>query len=129
MALKYFFDQNSAVAKGQSMQSISAKQIADATHAPYEVVARVLQALSARGILKAEYGVTGGYQLIKKLSDVSIYELMETLESSTELAKCLGTDGECDMAKTCTIVSPVTNLNRKVQEFYKSLTLDEVLHV
>lgn len=109
--------------------TVSAKDIADRTHSPYDVIARVLQALSSRGILKAEYGIMGGYQLAKSLSDVTVHELIEILESSTDLAKCLATDSECDHSKTCSIVTPITNLNAKVQNFYKSITLEEVLHV
>lgn len=44
---------------------LSAKEVAEKIHAPFDVVARVLQVLSSRGILKAEYGVLGGYALYK----------------------------------------------------------------
>ena len=120
MALKLFQD---------NIGTHSAKDISDQTHTPYDVIARVLQVLSSRGILKAEYGVMGGYQLSKNLSDVTLHELIETLESSTDLTKCLGHDNECDHAKSCTIVTPITNLNLKVKNFYKSISLAEVLHV
>lgn len=121
MALKYFKDHMDS--------QISAKELAEKTHTPFEVIARVLQALSSRGILKAEYGVSGGYQLVKNLEEISVYDLMSILESSTELAKCLGAETECDLSAKCTIVSPITHLNSKVQSFYKSISLAEVLHV
>lgn len=126
MALKYFVDQ---AANQTPVGLISAKDLSEKTHAPFEVIARVLQALSSRGILKAEYGVSGGYQLVKNLNDISVYELMSVLENSTELAKCLGTDSECDLISKCNIISPITHLNSKVQNFYKSISLAEVLHV
>jgi Rrf2 family protein len=109
--------------------TVSAKDIADRTHSPYDVIARVLQVLSSRGILKAEYGIMGGYQLARSLNEITVHELIEILESSTDLAKCLSTDSECDHSKNCSIVTPMTNLNTKVQNFYKSITLEEVLHV
>lgn len=124
MALKYFRDHPHG-----DHQLISAKDLAEKTHAPFEVIARVLQALSSRGILKAEYGVSGGYQLVKNLEEISVYELMSILESSNELAKCLGHESECELSSKCTIISPITNLNSKVQNFYKSISLAEVLHV
>ena len=125
MALKYFTDQ---AANQTPVILISAKELAEKTHTPFEVIARVLQALSSRGILKAEYGVSGGYQLVKNLEDISVYELMSVLENSTELAKCLGTDSECELSLKCNIISPITHLNSKVQNFYKSISLAEVLH-
>ena len=116
-------------AAGVVHPTVSAKDIAEKTHAPYEVVARVLQVLSSRGILKAEYGVMGGYVLNKNLSEVTLHDLIEILETSSDLAKCLGSDSECDLAKNCTIMSPISKLNQKVQSFYKSIPLSEVLNV
>lgn len=126
MALKYFDDQ-----RLESLQDVivSAKQIAEMTHAPYEVVARVLQILSSRGILKAEYGTQGGYRLEKNLSQITMHDLIVMIEGSTELAKCLNVDKECDLLPKCTIISPVQNLNQKVQNFYKSISIAEVLNV
>ena len=128
MALKFFKDR-AAVTSEQPVSLVSAKDIAEKTHAPFEVIARVLQALSSRGVLRAEYGVSGGYQLVKNLEEISVFELMNILENSNELAKCLGSDSECDLSSKCTIITPVTVLNTKVQNFYKSISLAEVLHV
>ena len=108
---------------------VSAKEIADQMHIPFEVTARVLQALSSRGLLKAEYGMGGGYALARPLSDVSMHDLSEMLEGHTILTKCLGNEEPCETSPTCNIISPINQLNKKVQEFYKSLSLDEVLNV
>lgn len=126
MALKYFKDQSVEDGTGPL---VSAKDLAEKTHAPFEVIARVLQALSSRGILKAEYGVSGGYQLAKNLEDISVFDLMSIVESTNDLAKCLGSDTECELSPKCTIISPITQLNHKVKNFYKSISLAEVLHV
>ncbi|MEK6628015.1 MAG: Rrf2 family transcriptional regulator [Bdellovibrionota bacterium] len=107
----------------------SAKEVADQMHISFEVTARVLQALSARGLLKAEYGVGGGYSLARALSTVSLHELSEMLEGNTTLTKCLINDEGCETLPTCNITTPISNLNKKIQEFYKSVSLEEVLHV
>jgi Rrf2 family protein len=129
MALKYFADLTELAKQGQVQESVSAKSIAEHTHAPYEVTARVLQVLSSHGVLKAEYGTQGGYRLAKDLKKINLHDLIHIIEGSTELANCLVIDKECDLHKKCTITSPVQNLNKKVQEFYKSISVEEVLHV
>jgi Rrf2 family protein len=135
MALKLFNDIDleskglKSTSKSIINRTVSAQDIADQTHAPYDVIARVLQVLSSRGILKAEYGLFGGYQLAKNLNEVTVHELMEALETSTDLTKCLTSENDCDLSSKCTIVSPITQLNTKVQNFYKSISLQEVLHV
>ncbi len=110
-------------------QLTSAKEISDLMQIPFEVVARVLQALSSRGLLKAEYGANGGYVLARSLQDVSVHDLSEMLEGHISLTKCLGQDDVCEIAQTCNIADPILNLNKKVQEFYRSVPLSEVLHV
>ena len=107
----------------------SAKEIADQMNIPFEVVARVLQALSSRGLLKAEYGASGGYVLAKALNSVSVHDLSEMLEGHTSLTKCLTGDEICDISSTCNIADPMSVLNKKVQDFYRSVPLSEVLHV
>ena len=110
-------------------QLTSAKEISDQMHIPFEVTARVLQALSSRGLLKAEYGMGGGYGLSRPLDQVSVHDLSEMLEGHTILTKCLGNEEPCEISSTCNIAAPISKLNKKVQDFYKSLSLDEVLDV
>ncbi len=107
----------------------SAKEISDLMHIPFEVTARVLQALSSRGLLKAEYGANGGYLLGRSLDGVSVHDLSEMLEGHLALTKCLSNDEICEISSTCNISDPISNLNKKVQEFYRSVPLSEVLHV
>lgn len=107
----------------------SAKEVADQMHIPFEVTARVLQALSSRGLLKAEYGVSGGYVLARSLDEISVHDLNEMLEGHVVLTKCLGHEEPCEISSTCNITAPIFALNDKVKEFYKSVTLHEVLHV
>ena len=107
----------------------SAKEVADQMHISFEASARVLQMLSARGLLKVEYGASGGYSLARPLATVSLHDLSEMLEGHTTLTKCLTSDEVCETQPTCNITSPIANLNKKIQEFYKSISLEEVLHV
>lgn len=107
----------------------SAKEVADQMNIPFEVTARVLQALSSRGLLKAEYGVSGGYVLARPLTEISVHDLNEMLEGHAVLTKCLSPDDNCEVSLTCNIAVPISTLNLKVQEFYKSISLHEVLHV
>lgn len=127
MALKCFCDYENNSKGDQTL--FSAKDISDMTKAPYDVMARVLQVLSSRGILRVEYGVSGGYHLSKNLTDVSVLELIEILEGSKELTKCLGSDQDCELIGQCSILSPIKLLNQKIKNFYQSISLAEVLHV
>jgi Rrf2 family protein len=105
----------------------SAKEVSDSFHTPFDATARVMQQMAQKGgIIRAEYGANGGYQITKDLSKVSIHELVEIIEGPTALVKCLN-KGECDIHGTCNIVSPIKALNSKLTDFYKSVSLKDLL--
>lgn len=105
----------------------SAKEISNLYGAPFDVVSRVLQILNQGGIVKSIQGVQGGYLLIKNLSDVSFYELIELIEGPLSLVKCIHDNVSCEMAKSCNIISPLAALNEKITDFYKTIKISELL--
>lgn len=107
----------------------SAKEIADQTGCPFDATARVLQQMVQRGILRSEQGAHGGYLLVRDLNKVSFYDLNEMILGPIAVAKCLHTVADCDLMEKCNIVTPVTNLNRKLSDFYQSFSVGELLRV
>lgn len=106
----------------------SAKEVSDAFHTPFDATARVMQQMAQKGgFLRAEYGASGGYQITKDLAKVSIHDLVEVIEGPTALVKCLHKEAPCEIQGTCNIVSPITNLNHKLNDFYKSVSLKDLL--
>ncbi len=106
----------------------SAKEVSDNFKTPFDATARVMQMMAQKGLLRAEYGASGGYQISKDLSRVSVHDLVQIIDGPTALVKCLHkTDEPCEIQGTCNIVSPVTQLNKKLTEFYRGLSLKELL--
>ncbi len=108
----------------------SAKEVSDSFKTPFDATARVMQLMAQKGILRAEYGASGGYQINKDLAKVSVHDLVEMIDGPTALVKCLSKEDKsyaCEIQGTCNIVSPVTQLNHKLTEFYRRLSLKELL--
>lgn len=106
----------------------TAKEVSESFHTPFDATARVMQQMAQKGgILRAEYGVNGGYQITKDLAKVSIQDLVEVIEGPTALVKCLHKEAPCEIQGTCNIVSPITQLNQRLTEFYKGLSLKDLL--
>ena len=105
----------------------TAKEIADCFHAPFEAVARSLQIMAQRGLLKSEQGVQGGYHISKDLEQVTLLELIEMMDGPTQIAKCLTSGEACEIQNHCNIISPIQNLNEKLSNFYRGLSIHEVL--
>lgn len=107
----------------------TAKEVVDETGCPFDATARVLQTLAHKGLLKSEQGAHGGYLIVRDLSKVSLYELIEMILGPLGIAKCLHGEESCDLIDRCNILGPVGTLNRRLIEFYRSLTVAELLKV
>ena len=122
MALKHMSS------KGQG-EITTAKEISQRYGCPFDATARVLQLLAGRGILMSEQGAHGGYVVARDLGRVNVGELIEAIIGPVEITRCLHSsdEGLCDIQKTCNIVSPITQLNRRLTEFYRSISVRELL--
>jgi Rrf2 family protein len=105
----------------------SAKEVSDSYHAPFDATARVMQLMAQKGWLKAEHGATGGYQITKDLAKLTLADLIEVIQGRTKIAKCMTKEEPCELQTSCNIMSPVSHLNNKLNEFYRSVSLKELL--
>lgn len=110
-------------------QLTTVKEVCDKYGAPFEVVAKVMQQLASNKILKSEQGAHGGYLVQCDLSKFSFFSLVEIIEGPVGVVKCLHNDQEpnCDLFASCNIVSPLGFLNEKLIQFYRDLTLADLL--
>ncbi len=119
MALKYLHL--------RSPEKVTAKEVADHLNISFDVVARVLQVLAQKGILNSEQGVSGGYRLIQSLQSFSLHQLVEMIEGPSSIVKCITDDGACEIQDSCNIVPPMKILNEKLNQFYKTITIQELV--
>src|SRR5437868_7076796 len=105
----------------------SAKEVSENFSTPFDATARVMQAMAQKGLLRAEHGAFGGYQITKDLGKVTMLQLLEIIEGPTAMVKCMYKESPCDIQGTCNILSPVQLLQSKLNEFYGNITLKELL--
>lgn len=105
----------------------SAKEVAAAYQCPFDATARVMQLMASHGILRAEHGAFGGYQITKDLGKVSFYDLVELIQGPTAIVKCLLKDEVCEIQQSCNIVSPLSVLNNKLGDFYRNVNLRDLV--
>lgn len=105
----------------------TAKEVVDQTGCPFDATARVMQLMAQKGILKSEQGSHGGYAIVRDLSKTSFYELIEMILGPLGIVKCVHAVNMCELEGTCNIRSPLAELNARLIEFYKNLTVFEIL--
>lgn len=105
----------------------TAKEVSEHFKSPFDATARVMQHLAQRGLFRSEQGVFGGYQLNKDLAKVSLLDLINCIDGPTAIAKCLQKENPCEIQDHCNIITPVSLINQKLNEFYDGIKLKDLL--
>ncbi len=116
------------IQKTQKNQPVtSAREISDSYLIPYALLAKILQQLSNKGLIKSMQGINGGYILVKKPEDISVMSLVEVFEGRFAVAECFREEKiTCPQWDGCSIRSPLYELNHKI---YQMLAETSVLDV
>jgi len=97
---------------------------------PKSFLAKILQSLAKAGILKSYKGVNGGFVLQKEASQISMLEVMSSVEGKAPAVfECSPTPNSCpsDKANICTIWPFLHKLQGKIDFFLEELTLADII--
>jgi len=129
MALKFMADKahdEEAHLKGAALTS--AREVCDEFNTPFDTTAKVMQLMNNQDILKSTKGIKGGYSLNKNLNEITYMELVRLIEGKEHIGRvCEGKQGTCELFGKCNIATPVEKLNRKLNQFLETLTLEDLL--
>ena len=97
---------------------------------PKSFLAKILQSLAKKNILKSYKGVNGGFALLKKANEINMLEVMSTVEGKAPAVfDCASSADDCpsDKAHLCTIWPFLNKLQGKIDLFLAELYLSDIL--
>jgi Rrf2 family protein len=71
-------------------------------------VPQVLGPLVAAGWVRSDPGPTGGYSLAARLEDITLLQVIEAVEGTTDAGRCVLADRPCTPAEPCALHEPWT---------------------
>ena len=119
MALKY-------LAERPDPAALSAKDIADAYGIPAQLLAKILQQLTKKGLLKSHAGMNGGYALSKPARSISAYEVILAIDGPFFITSCTKGAKGCDLTPSCTIKEPLARVNETIAGVLKSISIQDL---
>lgn len=105
----------------------SVKEISDAYGCSLDVTAKVLQKLCKSGILSSTQGIQGGYMIKRDLSKLNFFDLSNVVLGRQGVVKCLHGANACGIKSSCNIIKPISILNSRLEDFYRSLSVTEII--
>jgi len=106
---------------------VSVKEISDSMDLSFDFLSKTLQALLRTGIVVSQKGVRGGYKLARKPENISLYDIIDSLEEKKAIVECLEPGGEsCEKAEVCTIKDPLSVLQTKIDKLFLDTSIAEI---
>ena len=107
---------------------MDAKSIAEETSVTLRFSLKILRKLVAGGIIKSYKGTQGGYELAREPKEISLNDVIETVEGPFYISRCLGGDYQCGHNDTSSAFREVYDqISEDVSKRLKAFTFDMLL--
>lgn len=103
-------------------------EISETQHIPEKFLAKIFQSLSKAGIIRSHRGVRGGFTLARPASDITVKDVLETIQGPYHLMKCLHDTAACteDIADRCALREIVLLAEKKLVEVFEQYSVADL---
>ena len=107
---------------------VALKDIAERQHISKKYLEQIVPILNRTDILKTNRGYQGGYKLAKDPSQYTVGMVLRVTEGSLAPVPCVDQDPiECERCDECLTLPMWKGLNKVVNEYLDSITLQDLL--
>ncbi len=93
-------------------KTAAASEISEKTNIPKAYLINFSKQLRQKGLIAAETGINGGYYLVKDPSEITMYDVISTVEITMKINQCLENEQGKDLYE---------NRMTKLHDFYADL--------
>ena len=104
--------------------AVSASMLESQIAVSSKYLEKIMRMLSARGIITATRGANGGYFLAKPPKQITIGDIVRTLEDDMEIIECVKDGGKC---KCCPSRAVWKKLHDGINDLLDSMTLEQMV--
>jgi FeS assembly SUF system regulator len=110
--------------------SFSARDLSDAAAVPLPMTSKVLKLLAKEGLLASRRGVNGGYVLSRPAQEMSLADILGSLEGGVALTQCAehpsAGNGVCAIESLCPISGIWRTINGALIQTLEGITLAQL---
>jgi len=108
-------------------QFISARQIADDQHIPYQYLRRILQQLIQEDLASSKEGGLGGFQMKADPRDISVAKILEIFRGKIQISDCLFRKKPCENRSRCVLRQRLQEIENIVAYEFARTTVANLL--
>ena len=103
------------------------RHIAFNENIPAHFLAKILQQLVRKGLLRSSKGPTGGFCLRLPANEISLMQLVEALDGLTDYHKCVSGLSECNDETPCAMHASWKTLRSGIIEYLETATIADLV--
>lgn len=104
----------------------SAADISDEYAVPAQLLAKVLQKLARKGLVKSKHGSAGGYTLAKDPGHISVLDAISAIDGPQAIITCATSHGECGQTDSCSVREPLHHLNERIMQLLAATKISQM---
>jgi len=102
------------------------KNIAEEEDIPSHFLAKILQQLARKGLLRSSKGPTGGFALRMDPADIRLLDIVEALDGLASYQQCASGLSECSDEMPCSMHDNWKALRSRILEYLERNTIDDL---
>ena len=107
-------------------EPIQLNEIACSQNISVKYLEQIMGPLRAKGIVRTQKGSKGGYHLAADPEEITLYDIVESIEGSMAPVSCVDDTSSCDRHDTCVTRQVWARMKDVVSEELKSKTLADL---
>ena len=104
------------------------RDIAESQQISEKYISRLVIDLRRAKLVRSVRGVNGGFHLAKRPDEITLLEVLETMEGPLSVVECVRSPEKCKRQTLCPARSIWTQLNEGIRELTRNITLDDILN-
>ena len=108
--------------------TIFLKDIAKKEEISQKYLSHLIIPLRANGLISSSRGAHGGYKLAKSPSQITLKEIVQTLEGGISFVECVKNPSICSRVSKCATRGIWEKLDEKISDELNSITLEDLMN-
>ncbi len=110
----------------QGDKFVSIQEIAKDLNLSFYFLSKILQKLVKAGFLESHRGPKGGVKLAKNPSEITLLDIVETIDGDTFFTECILGFKECSDVEPCAIHEKWAEKREQIYRMFKETNLEEI---
>lgn len=116
------------IALHQRDRSVTLQSIAERQELSQKYLWHVITPMKNAGLINVARGAGGGYRLARESKDISLLDILTSVEGKLCLVPCVHSASHCKRAQHCAAKKAWETVNDAISKTLKSLTLESIIN-